>query len=116
MHIERFEKNGRTSQAIVDGGTIYLAGQVAANAKGHGARSQTTQALTAIDALLAQCGSNRSNVLRATVYLSDRSDFDEMNAAWTDWIDNDNPPARATIQATLLDPDWKVEIVVTARR
>jgi len=116
MHIERFEKNGRTSQAVVDGDTIYLSGQVAANAEGEGARSQTAQALAAIDALLAQCGSSRSNVLRAIVYLADRSDFDEMNAAWTDWVDGDNPPARATIQATLLDPDWKVEIVATARR
>lgn len=116
MTITRVDSNKRTSQAVIDGDTIYLAGQVATNAKGVSVGGQTSQALATIDALLARCGSGKSKILRVTVYLADRADFDEMNAAWSAWVDADNPPARATIQATLLDPDWKIEIVATAKR
>ncbi|MGE0242216.1 MAG: Rid family hydrolase [Parvibaculaceae bacterium] len=54
--------------------------------------------------------------MHATVYLADRTEFAAMNAAWADWVDSGNPPTRATVQATLLDPKWKVEIAVVARK
>lgn len=116
MAIQRLGSNQRTSQAVIDGDTIYLAGQVVENAGGAPIGVQTTEVLAKIDDLLQRCGSTRSKILRATVYLADRRDFDGMNAAWSAWVDKDNPPARATVQVELLDPSWKVEIVVTARR
>jgi enamine deaminase RidA (YjgF/YER057c/UK114 family) len=115
MSITRYGSNRRTSQAVVDGNTIYLAGQIANNVKGTSIEVQTTEALANIELLLTDCGSNKSKILRITVYLADRADFDGMNAAWTEWVDGDNPPARATTQAVLLDPDWRIEMVATAR-
>ena len=115
MNIMRHGSNRKTSQAVVDGNTIYLAGQIANTVKGTSIEAQTSEALANIESLLADCGSNKSKILRITVYLADRADFDGMNKAWTAWIEFDNRPARATVQAELLDPDWKIEMVATAR-
>ncbi|MGE3873707.1 MAG: RidA family protein [Parvibaculaceae bacterium] len=112
----RLDSNGKTSQAVISDNLIYLAGQVAGNAEGTDIGSQTRQALATIEGLLERCGSNKSNLLHATVYLANREEFDGMNLAWTSWVDSDNPPTRATIQATLLDLRWKVEIAVVARK
>lgn len=111
--IQRIDPGPRMSEASIHGGIVYLAGQVpedtAADAKG-----QTRQVLAAIDALLAQAGSDKSKILRAQIFLADISDFAAMNSAWEEWVDTFSPPARATIEARLANPAWKVEIMVTA--
>ncbi len=101
------------SQAVVHGKTVYLAGQVADDTAADVA-GQTRQVLANIDRLLASCGSQKSNVLSATVYLSDIGSFDAMNAEWDAWIAPDNKPARATVEAQLAAPEYRVEIVVIA--
>jgi enamine deaminase RidA (YjgF/YER057c/UK114 family) len=53
-------------------------------------------------------------VLSATIWLRNIEDFDHMNRAWVDWIDKEEPPARATVQAVLGLPDILVEIQFTA--
>ncbi len=63
---------------------------------------------------LAVAGSDKSKILQTIIYLSDMSTFGEMNAVWEGWIDPANPPARATSQAALATPDYKVEFIVTA--
>lgn len=116
MTMTRIDSNGCTSQAVIDGNTIYLAGQVATHAKGQPIGPQTKEILTTIDSLLARCGSNKSKLLRAVVYLANRADFEGMNTVWGTWIDAEHPPVRSTVQATLLDKDWLLEIVITASR
>lgn len=44
------------------------------------------------------------------------SDFGEMNAVWDAWVDGQDAPARATGEAKLATPDYKVEIIITAAR
>lgn len=111
--IQRIDPGPRMSEASIHGGIVYLAGQVpedtAADAAG-----QTRQVLAAIDALLAQAGSDKSRILRAQIFLADIGDFAAMNSAWEEWVDTSSPPARATIEARLANPAWKVEIMVTA--
>jgi enamine deaminase RidA (YjgF/YER057c/UK114 family) len=58
-------------------------------------------------------GSNRASILSATIWLREIADFDEMNLAWVDWIEKDEPPARATVQAILGLPNIRVEIQFT---
>jgi enamine deaminase RidA (YjgF/YER057c/UK114 family) len=70
--------------------------------------------LAAIDALLARAGSDKTKVLRAQIFLADLADFPAMNAVWEGWVVPGQTPARATVQAALAKPEWKVEIVVTA--
>jgi enamine deaminase RidA (YjgF/YER057c/UK114 family) len=111
--IQRFDVGVRLSEMAVHDGTVYLAGQVAADATQH-IGGQTRQVLTAIDALLARAGSDKSKILMAQIYLADMADFAGMNAAWEAWVTPGHTPPRATVQAALAKPQWKVEIVVTA--
>ncbi|MCQ4165716.1 RidA family protein [Tahibacter harae] len=111
--IHRFETGPRMSEAVVHNGTVYLAGQVADDASADIA-GQTRQILDAIDALLARAGSDKSKILRAQIYLTDLADFAAMNAVWEQWVVPGHTPARATVQAALANPQWKIEIVVTA--
>jgi enamine deaminase RidA (YjgF/YER057c/UK114 family) len=113
--VERFEVGARLSEASTHGGLVFLAGQVATDAS-QDAFGQTQQVLQSIDRLLSQTGSHKSRILMAQIFLADLSDFDAMNKAWDAWVVAGQPPCRATVQAKLAKPDWKVEIVVTAAR
>jgi enamine deaminase RidA (YjgF/YER057c/UK114 family) len=112
VNIERFQPNNRMSQAVVHGGVVQLAGQVAGEAEG--VTAQTEAILAKIDRLLAEVGSSKSQLLSAQIILADITDFDAMNAVWEGWIDPANPPARATIGAALALPEFRVEIIVSA--
>ena len=111
--IQRLDAGKRMSEATVHGGIVYLAGQVPEDTSAD-AEGQTRQVLAEIDALLAKAGSDKRRILRAQIYLADIADFDGMNRAWDAWVVPGEAPARATVQAPLARPGWKVEIVVTA--
>ena len=111
--IQRFEVGPRMSELAVHNGVAYLAGQVPED-PGQGIEGQTRQVLQAIDALLAQAGTDKSKILMATIWLADIADFDAMNAVWDAWVDKANPPARATSEGKLASPEYLVEIIVTA--
>ena len=111
--IQRFDVGPRMSELAVHNGVAYLAGQVAEDAT-QGVIGQTRQVLAEIDALLAKAGTDKTRILRAQIYLADIADFDAMNRAWDAWVVPGEAPARATVQAPLARPGWKVEIVVTA--
>jgi len=114
MPITRIDQGRRMSQAVVHGDTIYLAGQV--GAPGESVTAQTKAVLAEIEALLARVGSDKHHLLHATIWLADMADFAEMNAVWDAWIADAPAPARATGEARLATPDYKVEIIVTAAR
>ena len=111
MSITRHEKGPRMSGAVIHNGVIYLAGQVG---EGDGVAAQTRDVLSEIDRLLAACGSDKSKLLSAQIFLSDISTFAEMNAVWDEWVDKENTPARATTEARLASPKYLVEIMVIA--
>ena len=111
--IQRFDAGKRMSEATVHGGIVYLAGQVPEDTSAD-AEGQTRQVLAEIDALLEKAGRDKRRILRAQIYLADIADFDAMNRAWDAWVVPGEAPARATVQAPLARPGWKVEIVVTA--
>ena len=112
--IKRIGAGARMSKAVVHGDLIFTAGQVADKTKGEGVSEQTAEILGLIDAILAEAGSEKAKILSATVYLSDISTFSQMNAAWDAWLDKVNPPTRATVEAKLVLPEFKVEIAVIA--
>ena len=109
--ITRLDQNARRSRAVVHGNTVYLAGQVG---EGKTVTEQSRSALAEVDRLLTAAGSSKAKILQTIIYLSDMSTFGEMNAVWEAWIDPANPPARATSEAALATPDYKVEFIVTA--
>jgi len=111
--IQRFHTGSRLSEATVHHGTAYLAGQVAADAK-QDIAGQTRQVLAAIDKLLAEVGSDKSRILMAQIFIADIPDFAGLNAVWDGWVAPGHAPCRATVEAPLAKPGWRVEIVVTA--
>ncbi|MBT9386430.1 RidA family protein [Pseudooceanicola sp. CBS1P-1] len=111
MSIKRIEAGARMSQAVVYNGIAYLAGQVG---EGATVTEQTKAALAEVDRLLAEAGSDKAHLLSTTIWLADMADFAEMNAVWDAWVDSANAPARATGEAKLATPDYKVEVIVTA--
>ena len=113
MSLQRFHVGDRLSEMAVHNGTVYLAGQVADDAT-QDIRGQTRQVLAAIDRLLGEAGTDRARVLMAQIFLADLADFDAMNEVWDDWVPPGDAPPRATVQARLARPAWKIEIVVTA--
>ena len=114
MTIKRMQSGPRMSQIVVNNGTVYLAGQVAMEAPGTSATEQTKNITERIDNLLAEAGTDKSNLLAATIWLSKINLYDDMNAVWDAWIDPANPPARACVEATLAFPEYDVEIMVVA--
>ena len=111
--IKRIDSGARMSEAVVYNGIAWLAGQVPADSS-QGVEGQTRQVLATIDALLAKAGSSKANLLSAQIYLADMADFAAMNSVWDEWIKDAGKPARATVEAALARPGWKVEIMVTA--
>ncbi len=114
MSIKRIKSGDRMSQAVVYGGTVTTAGQVAQNAKGESATNQTKDILQEIDNLLAEAGTDKSKLLTATIWLADIGDFAEMNAVWDAWVSPGNAPTRACVESKLASPDFTVEIAITA--
>ena len=75
---------------------------------------QTRQVLAAVDALLARAGTDKSKILRVQIFIKDLADFPALNAVWEAWVPAGHAPPRATVQANLAKPEWRVEMVVTA--
>lgn len=115
MTIERFHVGPRLSDMAVHNGTIYLAGQVADDTS-QDMEGQTRQILATIDKLLAEAGSDKTKILSTTIYVTDMADFPAMNAAWDAWVVPGATPPRATVEAQLAKPAYKVEIQVIAAK
>lgn len=117
MPIERRHVGKRLSEAVVftpgNERLVYLAGQVAEDPKAD-MKTQTKQVLAAIDRLLSEVGSDKTRILSATLYLPDMRDFPALNELWEAWVVPGHTPARATVQAALAGPDYRVEIQVVA--
>ncbi len=113
MSIVRLDKGARMSEAVIHGNTVYLAGQVG---DGADVAAQTRDVLASIDALLERAGTSKANILSATIWLSDIANFAAMNEVWDQWVDKENPPARATSEGRLAAPQYLVEIIVVAAR
>lgn len=114
--LERIETGPRMSEAVIHGDTIYTAGIVADKAMGKSVFEQTRDILEQIDAILAQAGSDKTRILKANIWLSDISTFDQMNKAWDAWVVPGKTPARATVEARLAAPGYGVEIMIEAAR
>lgn len=116
MKVERHEIGPRMSQIVVHGDTVYLAGIVARDNAGKSVTEQTREILATIDGYLAKAGTDKSKLLSANIWLTDMGAFNEMNAVWDAWVSPGNTPARATVEAKLAAPVYKVEIMVVAAR
>ncbi|PWK76713.1 RidA family protein [Aminobacter sp. AP02] len=111
--IQYFQSGSRMSQAVVYGGMVHIAGQVANDRKA-GIESQTRDVLSKIDQLLAEAGTSKSRLVAVNVFLPQIGDFEAMNSVYDAWVDPERLPARACVEARLADPDLRIEITAVA--
>src|SRR5580765_2691912 len=111
--IQRFHVGPRLSEMAVHNGTVHLAGQVPDDPT-QDIRGQTAQVLAMVDRLLAEAGSDKTRILMAQIFLADIGEIAAMNEVWDAWVPAGHTPPRATVQARLANPAYRIEIVVTA--
>jgi enamine deaminase RidA (YjgF/YER057c/UK114 family) len=111
--IQRFDVGTRLSEMAIHNGVVYLAGQIPEDPN-LGIEGQTQQVLNAIDKLLARAGTDKSKLLMVQIFLVDLKDFEGMNKVWDAWVVPGHTPPRATVQANLASPKWRLEVVATA--
>lgn len=113
MAIQRLHAGKRYSEASIHNGIVYLTGIVSEDGATD-IRGQTADVLAQIDAMLTEAGSDKHHILHAQIFLADIKDAAGMNEVWDAWVSPGSPPSRATVQAALVDAQWRIEIVVTA--
>ena len=110
--ITRYGTGPRMSEAVACNGILWVAGQV--GQEGDTVPQQTVQALAEVDRILAAAGTDKTRILSAQIWLAHVADYAEMNAVWDAWVAPGHTPARATGEANLAAPGYKVEVIVTA--
>ncbi len=109
---------GPYNQGMVIGNLIYTAGQIPLDKEGNmvpgGIKEQTKQVLENVKAVIEAGGSKLDNVIKATVFMKDLSDFAGMNEIYGQYFKSENAPARTTIQVARIPKDSLVEIEVVA--
>lgn len=113
MGLQRLHVAARYSEAAIFNGVVYLAGMVPECAAAD-IRSQTADVLAQVDHRLAEAGSSKACMLRVQIFLADIKEIGAMNEVWDAWVVPGTAPPRATVQAALSDPHYRIEIVVTA--
>ena len=108
------------SRVVEANGLVFLAGQVGDVPGGDGAvpggiEAETRQMLDNVGQLLHAVGLDYRDVVKATVYLRDFTEFAAMNAVYREYFPSE-PPTRATVGVTALARDFRVEIEVIATR
>ena len=113
MTISYFGQTPRLSEATVANGFVFLSGMVPERTD-VGIAEQTRDVLAQIDKWLVECGSDKKHILEATIFLADLGGYAAMNEVWDEWVAPGHAPARACVEAKLANPDWAVEIKVSA--
>ncbi len=112
-NITKLDSNDTLSEIAIHNGVVYLAGQVP-NDDSLDIKGQSREVFANIDAALAKAGSDKSKILSAQVFITDLANFDAFNSEWNQWVKDITPPARATVEAKLVNPNWLIEIMVIA--
>ena len=111
--ISRTDPGTILSKAVEYHGFVYLQG-VTAKDYSKDIKGQTAEVLAQIDELLEAHGTDKTRILSATIYLADMKDYASMNAVWDNWVPQGETPARATVEARLANPAYRVEMQVVA--
>ena len=113
--IKRSHPGGSLSRLVEFGNLVFVAGTTADN-RAANCKGQTEEVLKKIDRLVDDGGTNKSRILWANVWVNDMREKDQMDAAWQAWVDPNNKPTRATVEARLGSPDTRVEIMMIAAK
>lgn len=113
MNIQRFGGDGRVSTAVIHNGVLYLTSQKP-DISSCDIKEQAKSIFDRIDKLLAMYGTDKNNILSATVYLKSISDYAAFNGVWDEWVRDGFEPARTCVQASLPVEEYLVCVSLTA--
>ncbi len=110
---------GSYNQAVLSGNTLYTSGQIAVNPKTgalvlNDIKTETRQVLENLKAVLQEANMSFKNVVKTSIFISDMNNFSAINAVYATYFDEDNAPARETIEAANLPKFVNVEISMIA--
>lgn len=110
---------GPYNQAILVDKTLYASGQIALDPKtmelvNEDIQAETSQVMKNLSAVLKAAGMDFTNVVKATIYLADMGDFALVNEIYGGYFNDDDAPARETVQVAQLPKNVRVEISVIA--
>lgn len=111
---------GPYSHAILVDGTLFTSGQVplvpeTGALAGDTIQEQAAQVFANLESVLSAAGMTFADVVKTTVFLTDLSDFAEMNAIYATKFP-ENPPARSCVQVAKLPAGAKMEMELIARK
>ncbi|WP_314324758.1 RidA family protein [Comamonas aquatica] len=112
--VTRHHVGVRLSEIAIHHGTVYLAGQIPENNPGADMRVQTEEVLGHVERLLNEAGSSKAHILMCQIFIREAQDIAAMNAVWDAWIVPGHTPPRATVIAPAINPDYRIEVIVTA--
>jgi enamine deaminase RidA (YjgF/YER057c/UK114 family) len=115
MTVKRHEPSKIYSKVVEANGFVFTAG-ITAGDPSQDVKGQSVQVLKEIDRLLKLCGTDKTKVVSATIWVPDIRLRESMNEAWNAWTNGENLPGRACIEAKLADPRLLVEIAVVAAK
>jgi len=112
---------GPYSQAVLFDDTLYTSGQIAINPETGNLISEsisleTQQVMNNLEAVLQKAGMTFENVLKATIYIKNMDDFQEINKVYGACFNESSAPARETVEVARLPRDVNVEISLLARK
>lgn len=112
---------GPYNQAILNGDTLYTSGQIAINPISgelvlDDIKTETKQVMENMKAVLAAADMDFSNVIKASIFIMDMNDFNQINEVYGSYFDDPSAPARETVQVACLPKNVNIEISMIASR
>ncbi len=106
---------GYYSQAIVSNGLVYTAGQIPLDPKtgeiiSDDFTEQVKQTLNNIEAVLKAAGTDLSNSIKLTVFVTNLSNYPELNTVFKERFNGVDPPSRSVVEVSALPKDVLIEI------
>lgn len=115
------EPIGPYSQAIEEGGFVFLSGQIAINYRDNSfdpnlnASDQTKIVMENLKAILKSRNLDFGDVVKTEIFLADINDFEEINNVYRGYFNKKPYPARSTVEVSGLPKGARVEIAMIAR-
>ncbi|WP_417474764.1 RidA family protein [Leisingera sp.] len=105
--------SSRFSAIAIHNGQVHLAGQVS-QLKDGDIEAQSRDVFAKVDALLAEAGTSRQNLISVQIWLADMDDYAGMNAVWDEWVADTTPPTRVCVEARMAQPHYRIEVLAIA--
>ncbi|MEJ7530013.1 RidA family protein [Staphylococcus hominis] len=112
------EALGPYSHAMVVNNLVFTSGQIPLDTEGNivssDVKEQTKQVLENLSVVLEESGSDLNSVVKATIFISDMNEFQQINEVYGSYF-NEHQPARSCVEVSRLPKDVKVEIELVGK-